>query len=236
MKLLYLSEQAFNSLYDHIDSNSDKYKLKTSWLNQFFGSETYLYESNIEYPDFELINTGDKTADDFTNTVTVYKSLGKILTPKQACNKYMWTYLSHDRFWEYTSERWPVDKSSITTRYFCGNSRISLTLNSISRLWWYGYLTYDENNTELPFKLTKLLLSYSDLCQNIIQHEYVMNKKIALGILDGFYNYYEEGHPFNEKQERDLVKHINRFGAVSSLDFFERDELCDMVYRYLCKI
>lgn len=236
MKLYYLSEQAFNDLYDHIESNRGKYTENKSWLKEYFGENQYLYESNIEYPDFELIDTGDKTNDDFENTVTVYRCLGKILTPKQACNKYMWTYLAHEKFWDYTRKRWPVEKnSSIETRYFCGNSRISLTLNSISRLWWYGYLTYDEEDCNQPFRLTKLLLSYTDLCQNIIQHEYVMNKTIALGILDGLYDYYEEGHSFDEKQERSLIKYINRYGAVSSLDCFERAELRDMVYDFLKK-
>ena len=236
MKLLYLSEQAFNKLFDYIDSNSDKYKLNSAWISQFFGAETYLYESSIEYPDFELINTGNKTEDDYTNTVTIYKSLGKIITPKQACNKYMWTYLSHDKFWEYTRGRWPVEKgAAIETRYFCSDSRRALTLNSISRLWWYGYLTYDEENSDNPFERTKLLLEYTDLCQNLIQHEYSMNKTITLGILDGIHKYFNDGGTYNVEQERSLIKYINRYGAVTSLDLFDRDEMANKTYDYMKK-
>lgn len=236
MKLLYFSEQAFNNLYDHIESNREEYKRNTNWLKDYFGQEQYLYESNIEYPDFELINTGDKTEDDYTNTVTVYRSLGTILTPKQACNKFMWTYLSHDKFWEYTRGRWPIEKgAAIETRYFCSDSRRALTLNSISRLWWYGYLTYDEDNGDNPFERTKLLLEYTDLCQNLIQHEYSMNKTITLGILDGIHCYFKDGGLYNVEQERALIKYINRYGAVTSLDLYERDEIEKLTYEFLTK-
>lgn len=182
MKIGYFIEGAYNKLFDNIEGNREKYKLKTGWIKEFFGDSEYMSETNIEFPAISLVNTGDKTKDDFRNTVTVYDALGKILTPQQACNKYMWSYLSHETFYEYTSQRWPVEKgAAIKTRYFCGESRNALSLNALSRLWWYGYLTYDEENPSNPYHLTELLTSNTDLCQNLIQHSYSMNKNITLG-------------------------------------------------------
>lgn len=236
MRLLFFSEKAYNDLFDHIVSNKEKYKSNENWVHQYFEDEQYLSESNIEYPDFELIHTGDITNDDYVNTVKIYNSIGTILSPYQACNKYMWAYLSHDKCWEYTRNRWPVEKgAAIETRYFCSGSRRSLTLNSISRLWWYGHLTYDETNALDPFERTKLLLKHTDLCQNLIQHEYSMNKQICLGILDGYNEYLLNGGEYNVDQERSLIKYINRSGAVSSLDFFSRAEISNMTCKYLMK-
>ena len=230
-------EGAYIKLFDNIESNREKYKLKTSWTKVFFGEREYMSETNIEFPSINLVNTGDKTKDDFKNTVTVFSALGEILTPRQACNKYMWSYLAHETFYEYSSHRWPVEKgAAIKTRYFCGDSRIALSLNAISRLWWYGYLTFDESNPANPYHLTELLTSNTDLCQNLIQHSYSMNKKITLGFLDAIEQYIDEGNDFNEDIERKAIKYVNRYGGVVVIDVLSRSEIKLLVYDYMKKI
>ena len=236
MKLRYFSEVAYMALFDRIETNRDKYKSRTTWIQEVFKDTEYCSESKIECADFKLINSGNHTEDDHINTITIYNALGKVLTPNQACNKYLWSYLAHVDFWEYCRDRWPIEKNaSIATRYFCTDSRTGLTLNALSRLWWYGYLTYDEDNPLEPFHRTSLLLKYSDLCQNIIQHSFSMNKTVTLGILDGMQTYYDEGHAFDIEQERKLIKFINRYGAVTSMDLFEREEIKDLVIKKMIK-
>ena len=234
MKLEYFTEEAYNHLFDRMESNKELYKKTNSWLGEYFRDVQYAVESNIEYPEFKLVHTGDKTEDDYKNTVSLYNALGNILTPHQACNKYMWSYLAHEKYWDYTTKRWPVASgAAIKTRYFCGDSRIPLSLNSLSRLWWYGYLTYDENNPTDPYHLTKLMTSNTDLCQNLVQHKYSMNKTITLGILEGIKRFVDDGGVLTGKNERDLIKYINRYGAVSSLDMLDREEVAELTRKYL---
>lgn len=236
MKIGYFVEDAYNRLFDSIESNRDKYKLKTPWIKDFFGPVSFFAETNIEFPPIRLVNSGDKTKDDFQNTVTIYDGLGKILTPRQACNKYMWSYMAQETFYEYTSQRWPVEKrAAIETRYFCGESRTALSLNAISRLWWYGYLTYDEENSLEPYHLTKLLTSNTDLCQNLIQHKYSMNKNITLGFLDAVEQFMEEGNDFSTDIERKAIKFVNRYGGVVAIDVLSRSEVKELVYGYMKK-
>lgn len=234
MKIGYFIEGAYDKLYDNIESNRENYMQKSSWIKDFFGETEYMVETNIEFPNITLINTGDKTKDDFINTVTIYEALGNVLTPRQACNKYMWSYLAHETFYEYASQRWMVEKNaSIETRYFCGEGRVAMSLNAISRLWWYGYLTYDEECPKEPYHLTELLTSNSDLCQNLIQHKYCMNKKIALGFLDAIKTFIDEGNDFNIVLERNTIKYVNRYGAVSAIDILNRVDIKELVYKYL---
>ena len=237
MKLKYFTEEAYNYLYDNMESNAEYYKRDSGWLKEFFDGREYAVETGIEYPEFQLVSTGDKTDDDFVNTKIVYDALGKILTPHQACNKYMWSYLAHDKYWSYTTQRWAVDAgASVKTRYFCGGSRNSLSLNALSRLWWYGYLTYDDENPIDPYHLTRLMTSNTDLCQNLVQRKLSMNKCIVLGILEGIERYIEEGGVFVEENERRVIKYINRYGAVTSLDMLSRKEINELTYNYLASL
>lgn len=236
MKIGYFIEGAFDKLFDNIESNREKYKLKTPWIKDFFGDSKYMIETNIEFPTISLVNTGDKTKDDFRNTIAIYNALGKILSPRQACNKYMWSYLAQETFYEYASQRWLVEKgASIKTRFFCGESRIALSLNAISRLWWYGHLTYDESNPMNPYHLTELLTSNTDLCQNLIQHSYSMNKNVALGFLDAVEQFIKEGNDFSEDIERKTIKFVNRYGGVTVIDVLSRLEIKHLVYDYMTK-
>lgn len=236
MKIGYFIEGAYDKLFDNIEGNRERYKLKTPWIKEFFGDSKYMTETKIEFPSISLVNTGDKTKDDFQNTVKIYNALGKILTPRQACNKYMWSYLAQETFYEYASQRWLVEKgAAIKTRYFCGESRNALSLNAISRLWWYGYLTYDESNPSNPYHLTELLTSNTDLCQNLIQHSYSMNKNVALGFLDAVEQFIKERNNFTEDIERRTIKFVNRYGGVAVIDVLSRSEIKCLVYNYMKK-
>ena len=234
MRIGYFLENSYDRLIDNMENNRDKYMSKIPWIKEFFGEKEFFVETNIEFSPIKLVVTGDKTKDDFRNTKMIYNALGKIITPRQATNKYMWSYLAHEVFYEYASQRWSVEKgAAIKTRFFCGESRNALSLNAISRLWWYGYLTYDEENPTDPYHLTELLTSNTDLCQNLIQHSYSMNRNVTLGFLDAVNRFIEEGNDFSEEIERQTIKFVNRYGGVVVLDVLSRMEIGELVYGYM---
>lgn len=76
MKIGYFIEGAYDKLFDIMESSRDKYKMKTPWIKDYFRDTEFFVETNNEFPPFKLINTGDKTKDDFQNTVTLYNALG----------------------------------------------------------------------------------------------------------------------------------------------------------------
>ena len=112
---------------------------------------------------------------------------------------------------------------------------IALSLNAISRLWWYGHLTYDGDNPANPYHLTELLTSNTDLCQNLIQHKYSMNKNVTLGFLDAVERFINEGNDFTEDIERQTIKFVNRYGGVVVIDVLSRTEISTLVYEYIKK-
>ena len=146
--------------------------------------------------------------------------------------------MTHCEYWDYTFNRWSKAEMSVDTikqRFFCGpeeGNRIGFLRNAISRLWWFGYLTYQENSPA-PYKLTKLMLSNSDLCQSIIERNFSMNKEISIGILSAIQeinddpNMRDVGAVNNgdHYEWRPLCKYINRYGGVALLDTLTRDDI-----------
>lgn len=267
MGLKYLTEKAYETLLDNINVDQDKYTEKDIWLPDYFKDKEYFKESRIVAggSGLSLYMEGDRNASDIINVRTVFDNLGN-LTPQQASNPYIWTYLSLVDCWQYSRWRWgksiedpddqedevPEDEeqsvgkeskrsTNIKQRYLCRPSRIGLLRNSISRLWWYGYLSYKEGAGSQKYELTKLLLSQSDLCQSIVERNFSMNRNICFGILSAIKEINDD--PTLEDvgksaktgvyEWRELCKYINRYGAVTLLDTLSCDDVKQLSYDYI---
>ena len=255
MKLQYFSENEYQELFDEVSINVSQY-LKSndgSWLNQKFNGRKYYRESRIDVT-LPCLTNGSSSEIELSNIMAVYNTLKDKLNPKQAANPYLWSYLSHFKYWEYTINRWFDDKepseAKIRQRFFCGSSggsRIGLLRNSISRLWWFGYLTYQPNSPR-PYELTELMCSHSDLVQAILERKFSMNRNITIGILSAIKEINDDpklknvGLLKNSNGEsqiyewRELCKYINRFGAVTLLDTLSPDEIKEISKNYILSL
>lgn len=243
MKVKYFVESAYNDLFDTISKNVDLYCTENGdWVIKRFKEAKFCKESRID----AHLPPLDANNDEFTNVLAIHNAFKDKITPKQASNPYLWTYLTHCEYWDYTFNRWSKDDMSVDTikqRFFCGpekGNRIGFLRNSISRLWWFGYLTYQENSST-PYKLTELMLSNSDLCLHIIERNFSMNKEITIGILSAIQeinddpNMKDVGAVNNgdHYEWRPLCKYINRYGGVALLDTLTRDDIKELSYKFL---
>jgi len=134
---------------------------------------------------FELPKLDSDTGtpgNDAKNVRIVYSHL-KALSCAQAADERLWSYMTHIHNWAYMQKRWGVsttlakDKGSyIIQRYFLktSNSRW-LIRNGLSRLWWFGYLTYAD---EYQWALTDTLLELQDVQQALLERSYGKNRKV----------------------------------------------------------
>ena len=247
MKIKYFAESSYNDLFDTIEKNKNNYSLNVDgkWVAQFFREKNFCKESRIDVS----LPALDVSLGDYANCILVHNAFQDRITPKQASNPYLWTYLTHCEYWDYACARWAKEELSIDTikqRFFCGpeeGNRIGFLRNAISRLWWAGYLTYQEDNPASPYELTQLLFSHSDICQSVIERNFSMNKNISIGILRAIKIINDDpklkdvglSEKTNEYEWRDLCKYLNRFGAVTLLDTLSKDDICKMSYDYILK-
>lgn len=260
MRIKYLTNKAYETLLDNIAIDKEYYSRDDMWLLEYFEGKEFAKESRIDVSPITLYMDGDRNASDLINTRAIFDTFEE-LTPQQASNPYLWSYLSLVDFWKYSKWRWgrsdedttdmvldgvvtPEETKrsvNIKQRYLCVPSRIGLLRNSLSRLWWYGYLTYQPNSPAHKYDLTKLLLSHSDLCSSVVERNFSMNRNITVGVLSAIQQINDEFpmQPVDrslitgEYEWRDLCKYINRYGAVTLLDSLTADEIKAISYNYI---
>jgi len=254
MEINYFIEASHDSLYNDISNNKTNYLNKddSEWIKKYFSGKEYYKSSGIFVNDIKL--SLGKSETDFENTITIYDALKDKITPRQARNVYFWSYLSNIEFYEYTKSRWiksnKLDEEdeelkkkkgeNIKERFFVtslNGTRNGLFRNSISRLFWYGYLTYQQDGSN-PYLLTKVLLSNTDLCVSLTERKFGSNPTIVCGILEAIKEINDDYTKTNVKTEewRSLTKYLNRYGAVTILDYLSRDEIKELCLEYIKKI
>ena len=135
-------------------------------------------------------------------------------------------------------KRWKKKDESVSLdRRFCADrGRGSLLYyNAISRLWWSGYLTYEEDKEKTdPWQLTRILFSAQQIQKDLFDQPFCMNKTIVQGLLRALKKIQEEqGNACTTIFRKCCDSYINHYGAVSILDTLSADEVEDIAYSYM---
>ncbi|MFC4102211.1 DUF6339 family protein [Paenibacillus xanthanilyticus] len=243
MRIRYFTENGLQRLklrvLEHVQTK--KYEERESWID-----DSLSVQSNLLIPDIQLKNSirtnGKRPVHyDLENVRTLYGAL-KHLTPAEASNERLWAFLTHSTFWDYMRSRWPVElkdddeeedgpdpeqskkKSSpskrVETRYFLSGQKAPVR-NGLARLWWFGYMTYDESLAN-PWELTDILLHNSDLTLNLAERNFSRNTEFTRTILDTLAKIKKENPSFyNRDRFRDLMKHFNYAGGMAIVDLLD---------------
>lgn len=240
MNIKYFREAQLEVIKSNTNKNLLKYKEDESWVKEYFSGEDYCFSSNINIRDIKLnIPPKPREHKDLENTIIIYDAL-KDLTIPQATDERLWAYLSHVTFWEYMRVRWDFEKrysksdevNFIKERYFCSSSKGFLR-NGISRLWWYGYSSYDKSYSD-PYTLTKVLLRTQDVAQNILERSFSRNQLLTKILLRVLHDREKNGNGFpNKDMFRQLSKSINRIGGVTILDALDENDIEKIVVKSL---
>ncbi len=248
MFLGYFTEEAYDKLKQNISANAEKYAGEDNWLEDFFAGEEYFgisksVQVNAFKPSYQPGPKDDakKSEEDLVNARMIYDAF-KSLTPLQASNKYMWTYLCHaiPEYREYIQDRWMGSgrENTIKTRFFVEGGRSSLVNdNALSRLWWYAHLTYDHGSKN-PYALTSVLLTNQTICTDIIDTLNSMNFTRIKGVLLAVRDFCElnDGNEGVSGYLRECNKYLNHYAAVTNMEFLEADEIRDLAYDYMVKL
>jgi hypothetical protein len=244
MNVLYIKESALEQLKTNIASNIEKYLLDDIWINEYLqalGWEEWSIQSRLYMNDIDLlVDPTDRGKNDAENSKRIYSAL-KDITPTQASDERLWAYLTHVTYWDYMKARWNVEtrqegntKNFITERYFfASNRQRALVRNGIARLWWYGYVSYDDTR-ENPYELTEFLLSKQDLATSLMERQYSNNRDFIISTLSVL-KQYEQVIPniLTKNPIQALTKHIQHIGGVLILDALDREDIKRLVEKWL---
>lgn len=248
MNLMVFTQEAYKLLKSEISVNEDNYYSQEPWLDKYFETHNiteYYKMSSLNVGKVNLQYTGNSdaelNADDLQNVINLYSTYKGIITPSQASDCHLWTALCHmvPEYKDYIIKRWAnkaTGKVTISARFFATSGRTSLIYyNAISRLWWSGYLTYEEEKSRTnPWELTKILLSAQQIQKDLTDQSYSMNPTIVKGLLRALKRIQEETNNAATTPFRNLTNsYINHYGAVTVLDFLTSEEIEEIAYKYM---
>ncbi len=247
MNLKYFTHEAYKLLKNSVALNKEHYLNDDNWLPSFFknnGIEEYYNTSQISVPNIVLSYSGNTNEninlDDFQNTQLIYQSYKDKITPLQASDFRLWTALCHMVFSSYILKRWKNNEGvvNISAHFFATSGRASLLYyNAISRFWWSGYLTYEEEKSRSnPWELTKVLFSAQQIQKDLTDQPFSMNRKTVKGLLKALKRIQEiKGNACTNIFRDCCDSYLNHYGAVTILDFLTEDDIEEIAYNYMIK-
>lgn len=245
MNLIYFTKDAYKLLKKDLNSNKDKYYSEDPWLSEYFvsvGLDEFYKTSSVTVPNISLEYSGDdiesKNRDDLQNIKMLYSGYKDKLSPLQASDPMLWSALCHITFKSYVLNRWKKDGGTVRLdqRFFATEGRGSLLYyNAISRLWWSGYLTYDEEKASSnPWHLTETLFSAQQIQKDLFDQPFSMNRTIVKGLLMALKRIQEEkGNSCTTVFRKCCDSYLNHYGAVSILDTLDSSEIEEIAYNYM---
>lgn len=250
MRACYFFEETYEELFRNITANVDEYRTNPNWVEELAqdGGAVKASGIDIDFPKLCEMAPEDRVMEDVANVKALYGSTMR-LTPLQATNKFMWSALAHTAYRQYVYHRWFPESfleeasqeefaTRVRRRFFVTDERRSLQDNAISRLWWYGNVSYDPNNKDNPFHLTEFLVSNTKFCTDFMQTPQANNFPVGKGVLLGVKRFSEDlgyGEGISNYY-RALKKYLNRYSAVTSIDSLSTEEVMALSYEFLCTI
>lgn len=246
MLLGYFTEEAYEKLLHDIPKNAEKYSSQDEWLPTYFGGNDYFKMSSVDVSMFVPSyiqgkkDDAQKSQEDLVNTRLIYEAF-KNLTPLQASNKYLWSYLCHanPQYRDYIRDRWLQEEreNTIKSRFFVTTPGSLLNDNALSRLWWYGHLTYDKEKNN-HYWLTEILFTNQTICTDVMDTFNRMNFDRMRGVLMAIRDFkYEIGDTEGITEYfRECKKYLNHYAAVTTLEFLDSNEIRDLAFNYMMKL
>lgn len=211
---------------------------KKPWLHSFFNNSKWIGDTGIDVLEENLLLPQNASPDkDGSSAERLYALLKDKITPAQAADPRLWTYLSHETCWDYMIKRWNPAKiqaggktTDIERRYFVKGTAIrSFTRHGIARLWWLAHLTYDRKRND-PYELTKVLFRDQNIQHHLLERNFGMNRNVLHAILDIIKD--DESLflvPNVQTKMLNLGKLINRWGGVRMLDHLSKEDIQNYV-------
>ena len=239
MLLGFFTEEAYDRLLSEVSENKNKYLQPDNWVANYFGSGVEWHGmSSQEVNKFKPFMSGskDKSEDDCINAINLHEAFK--ITPLQATNKYMWSYMCHvdEDCRKYMRYRWSDSKPE--QRYFVPGDGMGLYyFNGLSRLWWWAHLTYDPENRD-HYALTKILFENQMLGKDILDTLNRTNFKRMKGILLAIRDFKAVVDPHEAITDyfRECKKELNHYAAISVFDYLDYEDIQKLTFETLVKI
>ena len=184
---------------------------------------------NIEENLIRKLNSCANSKYDYEASLIIHNLFNK-LTWFEANDKRLWGYLSSCVFLDYVRERWSFDDSSTPKTYirrffYEGTGVTTRARNAIARLYWSAEHSYDKNNIDDPYHLTKMFYLNQDITTLFERNIGTYNTLLIE------YLFFIERNQDNitSKFAQNLNAGINARGGVQDLSLLSKEDIRDII-------
>lgn len=237
MRIKYLTEDDLNAVKSNLSGVlCDVIAEDGKSLNDFFGRDNLIKETQFEINDFKLDMSqpdGKESLTDVENIQRVYNHM-KFLSDSQASDERIWAAYTFSEFLDYMRYRWKASSiSDLENRYLFGYSvQRSLFRNGVSRLWWIGRFTYDETRLD-PYELTRFLCKDQDYIENICGRNIFNNPNVGFATISALYDAEKAGVVVNRELVREVSRYVNLLAGTYLLDTLSEEEIYQKIQNKL---
>lgn len=165
------------------------------------------------------------------NCLALHEYLAE-LSPYEARDERLWTYLTHTTLLEYTRARWPIPQEDdkavayISAHFFARTNRQIERDNAASRLWWMAHLCTRVEGIAQKDALEAFLFR-SDVRANIIERPTVAQSTNVFGVILKSLVKSASGQKalFERTTFRKVMMELNSIGGFKLLDALPEPEL-----------
>lgn len=229
------------SIKSNLDSSNG---IEQYITNSFrFSESDILVNPSIIVPDrITLIMPGDDPDYEYKNSVTLYEAY-KGLTPIEATDPRLWTYLTHTVFFPYMQRRRPVNDQEVSRRkdyivdhWFVKNvSAGRLLRNDIAMLWWVAHLTQDESRAD-KYELTKEAFTMLDYTRHLLPGVQGRNREFAHAVLEYVVRNPALFSSSKEAKVRFIMRKLNRIAGYKVVPILTKCEIIELISQYSSQI
>jgi len=235
MSLEFLSRELADKLAHDVSKNIDAYRTgQTQSLIRTTDCRVSRVDA-VAPPD--LLDAAGEPKSDAEASQLIFQWLAK-LTPVEAADERLWVLLTHHIFAAYVYKRWARGLERATQPealvvdrwFFRGTGVATFVRNGISRLWWFGYLTYDRTRTN-PFELTDVLLSLQDIQVAFLERSLGRCKPLLRAVLETVMKHQDDLRqtPKSGDVIQEWAKEIRLYGGAYVLDAVPPERLSFVV-------
>lgn len=242
MKLKYYTEAAVETLRGSVEDRLDWYydpQGQDSMLPASDAARESRVDSAAIRGELMSMDHGGLGEADARSAMLVYGKLDK-LTPQQASDERLWTYLCHVECPEYVAQRWlekrpGTDEEAarkVHNHFFVKGNRALIRDNGLSRLWWLGFIAHEVDPSD-PKAFLDLLLHRQDVRSALIERPSVsMNRHVLRSIYKVMRSYWENDKALFEREAfRGWMIRLNRLGGFVLLDALPEQRLAVLLER-----
>lgn len=222
-------------------------KLKDEVLSetslQFYDESEFIFDDDrlLEMPNIyrpDNLYGRLRVNDDLTSAIAIYEAYEN-LTPMQASDERLWTYLSHVDLFGYLQDRWDGELTSkyVLDHWFIRSTKQSnLLSDNLSGMWWAVYLSVDEKRSD-KFELTKILFRQRDFAfRTLGTYKLGRHKKAVKGILEFIQENEKLFSTKFEAKTREVTKFLNLYGGTKPIPYFEKSDIKNILNSHVKKI